>query len=599
MDNNKYLNIKESLGKSLATWTLESKTEFLDAKNINQELLNVAKEKGITDFEQDLAMFKTIYAEIGIENLNNVTITKEGAEAGIHTAAGKQINWNHLGRHQVCGFLLGGKIEGQKIILYGAIFKSVFREDFEIVKELFDEGKLFVSYELHTMDAEGNFVAEIDEKNHIRVNKMLISGCGLLIRMDGEDVPPPPACPRARVLKLLANVEKTAKMLNAVDLESDIIYAEQFLPKENSKKEENKVEEIIIDADYEGGEIEEAKKLTTEQRNALPDGDFALIQEKDGKKVRRFPINDEAHVRNALARLPQAKDISEEERKLTLRKILKRAKELKMTDLLEKYKAEIDAMVASGEINAEVPIAKPEEKPVKVISRYVQEYMMEVGEDGGEDYSSKSYEKIIRTYADGREEIEIKEGSSNNDSKITKYVSAQLKVEEQIATTKAVVEATIPAKVKEAEDKIRAEKDAEITSIKANAEKTAKEVKTQTDESIANKDTEIASLKVENEKNKAELATKKFTVEDVEKAKADAQKIVARRIALGDVNKEISEADLLDDKEFEIRRLTKENEALKASKKDSPDFIVGGEGNKKKNEIGGTLKALVDGYCQG
>jgi len=52
------------------------------------------------------------------------------------------------------------------------------------------------------------------------------------------------------------------------------------------------------------------KQLGSQERKDLPDSDFALIQ--DGR--RRFPIHDCAHARNALARLPNAKELSSSER---------------------------------------------------------------------------------------------------------------------------------------------------------------------------------------------------------------------------------------------------------------------------------------------
>lgn len=47
------------------------------------------------------------------------------------------------------------------------------------------------------------------------------------------------------------------------------------------------------------------KKLTASAENALPDSDFALVVERDGNKVRKYPIHDKAHVRNALSRAAQ------------------------------------------------------------------------------------------------------------------------------------------------------------------------------------------------------------------------------------------------------------------------------------------------------
>jgi hypothetical protein len=43
-------------------------------------------------------------------------------------------------------------------------------------------------------------------------------------------------------------------------------------------------------------------KLTTEERNKLPDSAFAYI---DGEGERHLPIHDEDHARNAIARYPR------------------------------------------------------------------------------------------------------------------------------------------------------------------------------------------------------------------------------------------------------------------------------------------------------
>ncbi len=46
-------------------------------------------------------------------------------------------------------------------------------------------------------------------------------------------------------------------------------------------------------------------KLTASAENALDDSQFALVTTRDGQKVRKYPIHDKAHVRNALARAAQ------------------------------------------------------------------------------------------------------------------------------------------------------------------------------------------------------------------------------------------------------------------------------------------------------
>lgn len=74
------------------------------------------------------------------------------------------------------------------------------------------------------------------------------------------------------------------------------------------------------EAAYFDGVSYEGKQLSYEQRQDLPDSAFALIQTKDGERRRRFPIHDCARARNALQRLPNAKQLSASERATVKRK---------------------------------------------------------------------------------------------------------------------------------------------------------------------------------------------------------------------------------------------------------------------------------------
>lgn len=95
--------------------------------------------------------------------------------------------------------------------------------------------------------------------------------------------------------------------------------------------QEDAMEEIEETIDVVEENWYDAKDLTYQQRKDLPDSAFALIQYRPSKrdpkkkiKVRRFPINDCEHARNALARLPNAKDLSDEERAQVKRKAQKK-----------------------------------------------------------------------------------------------------------------------------------------------------------------------------------------------------------------------------------------------------------------------------------
>jgi hypothetical protein len=61
-------------------------------------------------------------------------------------------------------------------------------------------------------------------------------------------------------------------------------------------------------------------KLSTADQNDLPKSVFAFPEQ------RKEPLTDEEHVRNALARFDQVKDVSDEDRDLAFRNIKKAAK---------------------------------------------------------------------------------------------------------------------------------------------------------------------------------------------------------------------------------------------------------------------------------
>jgi acyl-CoA reductase-like NAD-dependent aldehyde dehydrogenase len=61
------------------------------------------------------------------------------------------------------------------------------------------------------------------------------------------------------------------------------------------------------------------KELDADQRNAMRDSTFAF------PRVRKEPLNDASHVRNAIARFDQVRDVSDQERAEAFRRIKKAA----------------------------------------------------------------------------------------------------------------------------------------------------------------------------------------------------------------------------------------------------------------------------------
>src|SRR5919112_1234641 len=65
---------------------------------------------------------------------------------------------------------------------------------------------------------------------------------------------------------------------------------------------------------------EKSNELDAEDRNAMPDSEFAF------PRVRKEPLNDASHVRNAIARFDQVRDVTDSERDEAFRRIRKAAK---------------------------------------------------------------------------------------------------------------------------------------------------------------------------------------------------------------------------------------------------------------------------------
>lgn len=349
-----------TLARSLYIWTLSSKTKFIEESD---ELVKKAENLGIKFPNPDLSVFETTYCELGVFNRNGEMLPSDVAKEGLPTLIGKQINFEHLGQGHVCGFIIDARIENNFIIIDGILFKSVWFDEWDKVKSYFVEGKLFVSFELWKK-LNGVSVQEFLPDGKRIVRKMVAHGCGLLMKEK-------PACPKAKVSKLMAS-EQLTYASEKVDTQEneDIVYAELCIKEEckncakcefDKERRTLKMEEfedtelfelaadfILSEEDIKNLEaeedveldIEEASKLSTEKRKGLKDSDFAVVIKKGDKTIRKYPINDAAHVRNALARLGQ-EAAKEGLKKLgvsvesVLKKVKSRAKKLGITTASE------------------------------------------------------------------------------------------------------------------------------------------------------------------------------------------------------------------------------------------------------------------------
>ena len=307
------------------------------------------------------------------------------------------------------------------------------------------------------------------------------------------------------------------------------------------------IEDSLIDVDeIEEAKTEEAKKLQYEQRKGLSDDKFAVVIRVKNKvtgemrKIRKFPINDEAHVRNALARLAQ------EAPKKTLeklgvniedvkKKIMKKAKELNMTDLLERQNATVE--------NKEVVVEKPTVEVSKI---------------------ETPIEKSVETTITVETPVENKETITTTS--------------EEIKVT-PVVEKVEVAKVDKAE--IRKA----IKKIIAKAKNCRKNDKMKWDEEKAKLEAELKKASSEIEVAKVDNTSK------VEFYKTNARLIVERRIQLGE-SCILTDEELVNDDKFALAKSELENAQLRAKVSSGSDKV--GEVSEKGPEYYEAKRKEID-----
>lgn len=613
------------LASCLMDWTLDSETEFLESANLDKEMESKIYGYGLQYPNPDLAFFKTRYLKLNVANKNGIRAYEQEVKQGLPTIRGKQINFDHKGKHFICGWLLDGKIEDDHMVVYGAFFKSAFKEDFQTIKELFKKKKLFVSFEIHRYDEEGKEVLSSIGDGTYKITDIVFSGCGLLVKEK-------PAHPTAQVLKLLASenillqVEKIAEDY-AKKLDDSIIYAEMFMGGEKMSKElfesyevivaldedlemDDKFEEQLI-AEIEGedlinddGEIIEAKKITYQQRKGLKDTDFAVIvyvkNKKTGgkRKIRMYPIQDEAHVRNALARLGQEKPqatlkklgVSVEK---VRQKILRRAKQLNMTTLLERYKSSVDEIEKEDKAVAE----KVEEKIEDVKAE-------EKKEDKVEDKKEEKIESENKVEDKKNEEIENKDKKEDVEAKDKKIDEgseshkAEVKVEETKIEDKKEEEVKVEEEKKE--DKVEAKTKTIIEEVittvreedyrpdgnvdtKVDVKGTIKRTTTYSDGSTAVTEENIDNVNTyiyEKVKSSIEVDLKK--VEDSYKESVESLK---------KTHQETIEAKDKEIKDLKTQ-IVEKDEKLKSAKK--PDFVIASRNGEPVDSSFSHIRKVID-----
>lgn len=231
------MNNNRLIAQALLEIAQRSETSFIEVGEKDKEIIAAAKKLGLVLPSPDLAVFKTIYAEINKVNKNGIVLSKKAVEKGLNTLIGKQCNWEHNGSGYVCGYTISVKINKDTIETINVLFKSLFLNQIEELKEKVKSGEAAVSFEIYNKDPNtGKSVVKELANGYKEIDPIIFHGTGVLLVHQ-------PAYPKAKIFKLIANkLTQTAdKVMNKV-FSPDLIYAGLAL----ENKEESKFECICL-----------------------------------------------------------------------------------------------------------------------------------------------------------------------------------------------------------------------------------------------------------------------------------------------------------------------------------------------------------------
>jgi hypothetical protein len=112
----------------------------------DEEIKAIAKKHHLKFPNRSIAIIKGKFAFTDEQNRNGCTLPREEVVKAIDSIGGTAIDFDHF-RKRVVGYWLEGYLEASTIYSYGIFFKGNFPQEFEKIKELFNEGSLKISFE--------------------------------------------------------------------------------------------------------------------------------------------------------------------------------------------------------------------------------------------------------------------------------------------------------------------------------------------------------------------------------------------------------------------------------------------------------------------
>jgi hypothetical protein len=384
-------------------------------------------------FVVDLALLDTVSQHVGTK----FRLKASGAEASTRTLAGKPVHvtTGFMGHYEAgkawkpVGVMLGGKVvtsaAGAQVVRVAGL---LWEQDFptEVAQIRASRALLGASWEIQFQKAK----ATKGEDGVVEVAEWNYTGSAIL-------------------LKNAAAFPDTALLHASEDSDADEKKDKKkpwAKPWEKDKKE---------DAD--------AAVISTEKRNELPDSDFAYVKKEGERTERKLPIHDEAHRKNAWARVNQeGTDLTAAERAAARKKILSRAK--REGDAWAKNRQEARAMAGKFSM-----YSLPEGTDESVIAQIVKDAITEL--QAGKEIEelkaqAKQHAEALKAQAE-KHEAELAESKKTATEEATKLKEIEARA---TAAEISLAELTTQhAELKAAADTLEAEKKAAELKVRADA----------------------------------------------------------------------------------------------------------------------------------
>lgn len=502
------------ISEALLEIAKRSETTFLEIGKEDKEIIEAAKKIGIELPSPDLMVMKTIYAEIDKVNLNGVILPKKAVEEGLSTLIGKQCNWEHDGAGFVCGYTIAAKINDDKIETINVLFKSLFPDQADELKEKVKSGEAAVSFEIWNIDpsTKKSVVKEL-ENGYKEISKIIFHGTGVLLSHK-------PACPKAKIFSLIAKKElENAEKITDKVFEQDLCFASLAIEEQKCKNcgtctcGKDKEEKVMVKCEKCGKEFEPTadEKICVDCASLPKEESKTQTSEetKTEEKAVETKTEEKSEVAETKTEETKVEETKEEKSEAKSEEAPKVEAETKVEEpKVEEKTEEKKEEVAEEKKEEAQPLETIEPKIVVKVTSIFSEVSIDTFVDGTPSglHDVKGYSKKITEYSDGtkdevEEEVEIKR----------KYDLAEL--EEKVNAAKT-------------------EKDTEISSLKTECENLDKEIKKLQDE-LGKKDQEIAELKapkvVKKEKEMTVGSVEIETGSEIKRQAANINKIISEK----------------------------------------------------------------------